>query len=149
LYVVFGWTATLCEHWASSDEVGVSWSACEPEWVGDETTAPVPESHVHGLSAPVSNPELATRLPVAGGVELALALADGDAGTDGDADGEALALTLALALGFALGLEGVVDPYGLAMIVIVRDCTPQPFACDPGSHTSTVWFWIQVPMSPA
>jgi hypothetical protein len=60
----------------------------------------------------------------------------------------------AVAVGEAEPVEAEADPvdpltYGSAITVIVRSCTPQPFAWEPGSHTSTVSFWIHVPMSAA
>jgi hypothetical protein len=74
------------------------------------------------------------------------ALGEGDLLGDelGEAEGEAPAEADADAEGVP---PGGVPPYGFAITVSVRFCTPQPFAWVPGSHTSTVSFWIQVPMS--
>jgi len=132
----------VCEHCASSEDVGVIVRACEPVCTGVETTDAVPASQVHGLSAPLSKPGLATAIPLP---ELPVALALGLGLLLGL--GLGLGLLLALALGDVLVPEP--PPEGSAMIVTVRLCTPQPFACEPGNHTSTVSFWIQVPMSPA
>jgi hypothetical protein len=86
------------------------------------------------------------QLPPADGV--------GDAEAEADALGEVLGFVVGEAEGDALcdaeGLVlGVGPPNGFAITVIVRVCTPQPFAWSPGSQTSTVSFWIQVPMSMA
>ncbi len=62
--------------------------------------------------------------------------------------GEELGELLGGELGELLG-GGVGPPNGLAMMVTVRCWTPQPSACVPGSQTSTVSFWIHVPMSAA
>ena len=64
----------------------------------------------------------------------------------GEAEGDAPAEALADADADGVPLGGV-PPYGFAITVSVLFCTPQPFAWVPGSHTSTVSFWIQVPMS--
>ena len=79
----------------------------------------------------------------------AVAEADVEAMADADAEADVDAEVDADADADAVDVDPPDPPYGSAITVTVRSCTPQLLAWLPGSHTSTVSFWIQVPMSAA